>query len=675
MVTNELLSFIQTRLNEGASRQEIESVLMSQGGWSKEDVDEAFDVISEQSQESTEEVPTRSHSSAVGSGDGKQPNNSRGIPTSVLIGGGVVLVGVILFFVLGPVLGMRYNAPNDIEGFLADFIENSQKVESFTYDVSLSIAQEPRGENAEPFDITDPIYESRLEDVEDDIELFDGVKSIRRDLNSHERLSGSFPASLAEIGTFAEVDTDSLDYQRTDGGSGYELAVQFETEEVFDYLKEDIEGEHTDGTITFTQDTSDFFFLSANRVLYKSSFVGGLEGLNMTAISLPARFNGDVSFSGIAGLEEEDTELPDMKNSLSADVDWGDLTVKVDAESLIKDEKIYARVNHFPSIFFFDIEPIRERWISIPEEEISNNMLSSVLPSDTSESEEEYLSESPRMLSNAVSEHNPFVLNGSPQKKELEDGRNAIGYSLGINADSFPEFYEVLMSDIISKLTDEEQIAAEERALEHDLAFFETEEFTELVEYLNEHVDFTIWMDERTGYPIQYSTEVVFVPNPEAIPEDEMFFGPPQASSDTQLRLVSKVTLSDINQRIDIQAPDDPLTFDEAAELMFGSRVIEDRKATIAINIRADIQQVRSEAELYYSDNSLSYEGFCDSDRWQEKSEEISELSSDVSASCYDSADAWAAEATLSGGGVYCADSTGFAGEVEEPTAEDYSCD
>ncbi len=45
MVTPELLDFIRAQFREGISRGDLENILVSQGGWNKDDVNEAFDVV------------------------------------------------------------------------------------------------------------------------------------------------------------------------------------------------------------------------------------------------------------------------------------------------------------------------------------------------------------------------------------------------------------------------------------------------------------------------------------------------------------------------------------------------------------------------------------------------------------------------------------------------------
>lgn len=88
--------------------------------------------------------------------------------------------------------------------------------------------------------------------------------------------------------------------------------------------------------------------------------------------------------------------------------------------------------------------------------------------------------------------------------------------------------------------------------------------------------------------------------------------------------------------------------------------------------VKANLNNIRAQAELVYDDASGSYDGVCDNTQ-------VSNAVTAASGSCTDDANEWAVSAVLSDGSTYyCADYTGFAGEVAAAhgtTDGDIDCD
>ncbi len=70
--------------------------------------------------------------------------------------------------------------------------------------------------------------------------------------------------------------------------------------------------------------------------------------------------------------------------------------------------------------------------------------------------------------------------------------------------------------------------------------------------------------------------------------------------------------------------------------------------------IKANLTNIRAQAELVYDDSSRSYDTVCADGN-------VSAAVTAAGGSCFDSADAWAAQAALSDGSYFCVDSTGQA--------------
>lgn len=87
----------------------------------------------------------------------------------------------------------------------------------------------------------------------------------------------------------------------------------------------------------------------------------------------------------------------------------------------------------------------------------------------------------------------------------------------------------------------------------------------------------------------------------------------------------------------------------------------------------SELTQLRSQAQVFYDDNTNAYTGFCA----DAETTRISASMTDHGASgfnCDDAADAWAAEATLAGGDIYCVDAAGSAGVIAATKGDATAC-
>lgn len=88
---------------------------------------------------------------------------------------------------------------------------------------------------------------------------------------------------------------------------------------------------------------------------------------------------------------------------------------------------------------------------------------------------------------------------------------------------------------------------------------------------------------------------------------------------------------------------------------------------------RGSLSSIRNQAEIFYDDNSNSYNGVCDDSA-------VDDLETAVAAQteaviCADDADGYRANVTLNSGAEYCVDSSGFAGTTDETTTIDATSD
>lgn len=77
MINKDLLDFIRSRQSEDMSRENITRLLINEGGWSREDIDEAFSVVENDKNSDSSEAPqTQTHLSEDQSGSTEEEMNS-----------------------------------------------------------------------------------------------------------------------------------------------------------------------------------------------------------------------------------------------------------------------------------------------------------------------------------------------------------------------------------------------------------------------------------------------------------------------------------------------------------------------------------------------------------------------------------------------------------------------
>jgi len=93
--------------------------------------------------------------------------------------------------------------------------------------------------------------------------------------------------------------------------------------------------------------------------------------------------------------------------------------------------------------------------------------------------------------------------------------------------------------------------------------------------------------------------------------------------------------------------------------------------------IQSELSSMRSEAELYYTQNSNEYSNVCDADSGDASPgalyDSVVDSALNGNADCNDSADEWAAWAQLSTDNYFCVDYTGYSDDTGKTSVDDDS--
>lgn len=91
---------------------------------------------------------------------------------------------------------------------------------------------------------------------------------------------------------------------------------------------------------------------------------------------------------------------------------------------------------------------------------------------------------------------------------------------------------------------------------------------------------------------------------------------------------------------------------------------------------KTSINNIRNTAEIYYSENSFSYDDVCDTTE-VDRLEDAAEGQTNNTPNCHDDEESYAVDVELRTGNFFCVDSSGFSGETGDSStisASDQSC-
>lgn len=585
---------------------------------------------------------------------------------------------------IGPFSGPAslYNESNFMSGLLAQ----SSKINTSSYSISASLGVGPRDADAKPF-VLPPLSEEFLKKYQNDVTRMKDSQSI---LSAILYRQGGYPSTLSQLksgnSSYYYGDTPSFVdpvtsqmyvYTLIDGGKNFNLTVTLETKEAISAIRSSygFKAENTlinGQTITFTKDSPSYIYISGEPP--KPLFATLGEG----AQYLPAEFGANLTFS--AQTDWQTTDLADWSINIDANGDFGDLVYKINLDALKKGADYYLKINNIPSLFLGSFSNLKGQWIKITpkkkdeksgESFQSYDPLSSIVDSFSREeiSYKENRAEVMQLMKQAAefADQEKLISFGSKPAKEKLGDRELYRYDLAINRDAILPFYRRLLAE--AEKTKNFKSLFEDSGL---LAYLETPEFNNVFDYYQSNTFLSIWVDKE-GFPasIKYGFRLV----------------PPDSAAqlkDKQANLALTLNISDINKPISIQTPE-------------GAQNIEDlpafktaRAKSTNASIKANLSNMRVQAELYYDSHSGSYGakvnnscaatiGTLFSDKIiAESIANIQKTMNEggiipIEINCYSKKSAWAASVKLleddDQSGYWCVDSAGSSKLVKTPTS------
>jgi len=504
----------------------------------------------------------------------------------------LIAAGLIYAFIqkIGPFAFSKYTEANFFSGILA----KTNEIRSASYTISGELAVGARDEGAKPFSVKEASNAAELrKKYENDSVRIDDVSSIIRTLNYASDYSSyydseagdavtAYPESIATLfqggdNSYHSYGSNSVkdpatgkayEYKATEGGTNFALIVTFETDYAIQaisdydsgYDEEESQEKASDTIIagkkvTFTRDSPSYIYMSSEPP--KPFFVALSESMR----TFPADI--DIKASVSASSETKSSSESDWLFNVNAEGDFSDLTYKINADALKKDDTYYLKINNFPSIFLTgDVALAKGKWVSITpaaateededEDEYSFSLLSileeNLLEMEKSfkENREKSVKFTKKMI--AVADEVNLVAFKTKPRTEKVDGRDLVRYELSLRRDSILPFYTRLQEEIDKNPDFEDYRGTIDQGL---IDYLKSDEFKEVFAYFDENNSFVIWTD-ILGFP--------------ALVQNTMRIVPPDTATQLkgkQINIVFKSAIDKINEELNIQAPSGAVPIDD----------------------------------------------------------------------------------------------------------------
>lgn len=596
-----------------------------------------------------------------------------GGPKSLLyIASAAIIIGLVIgtAYAFVEKIGVFSRAPYTEKNIISGLLAKAGDIKTSSYLFAVSLHTEPREEGAEPFTIENSNQAEIDLRYAHDSERANDLQIILRELQSNQ----TYPATLQSIAkkvsavNYYSETRDILDpssqveysYALTPDKKDFKLSIAFETKEAVSAVKNSYSFASTTtfisgNTVTFTKGSSDYLYLSATPP--KPFFVQMQEMVSY----LPSELTANASVGAVGDWSKEDDA--DWKFNAKLNGDFGDLTYKFDVEALKKTGIYYLRINNMPSLFG-SISSYKGMWVKIdPKAATSTSSYYdplSYIVGQLPEAEVSYKKnrqEATDFLKKAAAladEEGLVAFKTKPSAERIE-GRQLYRYDVAFKKDAFLPFAKKLLAEVENNAGAEVLPFIDQSFVD----YLESIEFDQVFAYYEKNVNLTLFVDSD-GFPAIIQYDVRLVPADTAT-----------GLKDKQIRLTFKITSSDINKSVDIEAPADAKTFQEIIDTSpIGSAMKEAQSKGNDASVKANLATILTQSSLVY-DTSNTYglaQSSCTAKAgtlWADVHiaaalKKADTDNGDGAVVCASSATAFSVTAQLNDGKYYCVDSNGF---------------
>ena len=270
-----------------------------------------------------------------------------------------------------------------------------------------------------------------------------------------------------------------------------------------------------------------------------------------------------------------DTDL-----NLGTDLQFGDFSASIAGSFLKKGDTFYVDITKFPDLFF-DITPIKNQWIAFTVNDL-NNLGASTLSFDPSQAQnieqQQQDSLAQGKLLYALAQQNGVRVATTVPNDSTHP--NLRGFSISLVRDKVADFYQQAETQLHADYPTDAQFVFDQTVYD----YLNSQDFTNLFNYLSQNTSLTLWLDPKTGFPAEFDSTFRLIPPDSAT-----------KLAKTEFLLSTTVNLMNVNQPINIVAPNPTVSLDDAEFLMSG----EPKDVYLYNKQIANIQSLRYALQSY----------------------------------------------------------------------------
>lgn len=454
------------------------------------------------------------------------------------------------------------------ETILLKSLDELAKAESGEFGINFSVASEKRSPNAKPIELdsSDNTTELRKKDSQ----TVSNASQIRTGLILYYDDYQKYPKTLDEL---ADQYISKVPKQGDDSPFGYTVSEDGKSFTItYKCLTGDKKGEQKmDSSGTASQCDS-----SSNN----QSNVFSTEYINELVKIIPSDLNLQGSISIFASQGTKDKENPRGIITLKGLYSSGGTTFNVDLETRLRDKKIYLLIKQFPSLFFLDFTPLKDKWVFWEEGQASNSEfldtseISKAIPDKNKT--DNFRSELVKILRLALEKK---LITPNLNGYETIKGQRTYRIRVTLNLDKLPDFVEAYRADASQRGKDIKKI-------DEYLTKIQDQKFLKSLNELFKTTTFTIWVDVAGQKPRQFEISSIIVPSNKI-----------EKLKERQFRFTLGLTLDHLGEKPDVDIPKDAISFEEASRILSGKSVEEfqfDEQRQTVDNIRSALNHYQS---------------------------------------------------------------------------------
>ncbi len=473
------------------------------------------------------------------------------------------------YFKLWPLGGGN---PLSKEATLVQVFDKLRNMKSASYAATINAKMEPREADAKTFDEAVAMFDEETAAYKRDENRFRDLKTIQTALTQYHLQNNAYPAQLSTIQDIAKLDLSSFAYTPND--ADYALKVTFESDAAVQAVNNvqlqiptlDAAKPSTNKTVTLSsRDQSKTYYFYPTQTA--PSWFTAYDAAPLMLARMSPDSSVTINVSGTSDKEKDAS--PDGRFQIGGDLNMGDLQVALDVEFIKKADTYYARINKMPS-FFPAITTLKGKWIKITPDDITGYGDYSYLGGAsyfTNQSNEQK-----KKTQDGIEQMQQFMTSLYDQKvlavdytapDEIRDKQNFYVYPITINSANFADWYVKFTADMKAKYGDNAIFKPDPNTL----AFMKKPVFQKYLDYIKANTKLSLVVDPRTGYPVDIVVSYRIVP-PNATDDSSSMMdlfgsGSPTKLDDKQLKLNFKLSLSNIDQPVAIDAPTDTMSFED----------------------------------------------------------------------------------------------------------------